>query len=174
MLLPGSRTASVSRIVLGPGQIILLSLQHSLGTLLLSWWWWGCGVLGRWWSLLTGGASLDSDGPDQSEVGVNHYQPIRSEHCYFQPIRSEHYVLFSTNTKHVLFMSTNQKLVVDCVDQSEASIRIDQWEGGIYLARALGLGESTGAPFFSSERGTAPFLTGVSGGRSLSNNSGEM
>ena len=36
------------------------------------------------------------------------------------------------------------------------------------------LGESAAAPFLSSDRGTAPFLTGVSGGSSLSNSSGEM
>ena len=36
------------------------------------------------------------------------------------------------------------------------------------------LGESGAAPFFSSDTGTAPFLMGVSGGRSLSNSSGEM
>ena len=42
------------------------------------------------------------------------------------------------------------------------------------LARAPGLGESIEAPFFSSETGTEPLRTGVSGGRSLSNSSGEM
>ena len=36
------------------------------------------------------------------------------------------------------------------------------------------LGESAEAPFLSSETGTAPFLTGVSGGSVLSNSSGEM
>jgi len=40
-----------------------------------------------------------------------------------------------------------------------------------FLAMVSGLGESTGAPF-NSEGGTAPFLTGVSGGRSLSKSSG--
>ena len=42
------------------------------------------------------------------------------------------------------------------------------------LWSAPGLGESAGAPLLSSDRGTDPFLTGVSGGRSLSNSSGEM
>ena len=42
------------------------------------------------------------------------------------------------------------------------------------LWSAPGLGESAGAPLLSSDSGTDPFLTGVSGGRSLSNSSGEM